>query len=134
MKNHAKKGRRVFYVQMVIAYLILCQYTLNPVYQPRQNASNLPMQTVCTFMNLSRPAYLSVYFLESLGMAYMGLGFMGIDVLFFGMVMHLCGQLEILQNQFNAIGNSLWYSVFVRKVTKLIEKHCELIQLTKDIS
>lgn len=117
MISHAKTGKMVFQLQMVIAYMILSQYILNPVYQPRQNASNLSMQTVCTFMNLSSPGYFSVYFLESVGLAYLGFGFIGMDVLFFGMMMHLCGQLQILQKEFNAIGISVWHSVFVKKIT-----------------
>lgn len=118
---------------MVIAYLIVVQYIFNPVYQPRDNASNSPVQTSCTFINLSSARYISVYFGESVASVYLAFGFIGVDLLFFGMVMHLCGQLEILQKAFNTIGKSTWRSNFVRKMSILIKKHSKLIQLAKDI-
>lgn len=117
-----------------MVFLIIAQVILNPVFQPRENASNLPLQTFCTFVNLSSIKYISLYFIESVGLVCLIFGFIGTDTFFFGIVMHFCGQLDILQRRMSVIGKSKCHTIFVNKITVLIKKHCELIQLTKDIN
>lgn len=134
MQNHAKTGKKIYSSLMIISYLIITLYLCNPILQPRENTSNTPLQTFCVFMNLKDNEYISIYFLESVGFFYMASCFIGTDSFFFGMAMHLCGQLDVLQNEFSSIVDSTRNSTFKKRMTVLVKKHLELIRFAKDIN
>lgn len=134
MINYAKIGKKLYYIQMPIACFVIIQYILFPVLQPRENVSNLPVRTICTFNNLGTTRHILVYFIESVGAFYVVFSYFGIDAVFFGIAMHLCGQVKILQKQFNKIARPAGQSTFIRKLSVLTQKYYALTQLTRDIN
>lgn len=56
------------------------------------------------------------------------------DSFFFGITMHLCGQLELLRIQFTEISKKHYDEKCHRNVLgPLVKRHCQLIALTKNI-
>lgn len=133
MKNYANFGKRASYLQLIISFCIIILYISNPIILKRKNASNLPFQTICEFNNPSQISYHFLYATESLGWIYLVLSYIGVDLLFLGIVMHLCGQLKIFQIELSNIGVWTKLSDYSQQITKLVEQHGKLIKLMKDL-
>ncbi|NP_001164391.1 odorant receptor 41 [Nasonia vitripennis] len=134
MISHAKTGKRFYYLQMSIAFVIVTLYVFNPLILRRYDAANLPMQTVCTFNNADVLKHTAVYFIETLSFVYLAVGFISIDLLFLGIAMHLCGQLKILQKEFSEIvGKSTSQADCIRYVISLSRRFQRVVELTDDI-
>lgn len=82
MINYAKVGKRLYYVQMIAGCFIIAEHITLPILQPRDNVSNLPVQTICAFNNLSTTGYISAYIIENIGGVYFALSYFGIDTVF----------------------------------------------------
>lgn len=61
---YTKRLKSIYYLKSFTGCFIVAGYVLNPVFQPRENASNLPLLTFCTFINVSYTMYISLYFLQ----------------------------------------------------------------------
>ncbi|OXU24777.1 hypothetical protein TSAR_009598 [Trichomalopsis sarcophagae] len=134
MISHAKMGKRFYYLQMSIAFVIVMLYIFNPLILRRYDAANLPVQTVCTFNNVDALKHTSVYFIEIVSFLYLAVGFISIDLLFLGIAMHLCGQLRILQKEFSEIvGKSTSQADCIRYVISLSRRFQRVVELTDDI-
>ena len=74
-----------------------------------------------------------VYALQSVQFIYTTIGNCGIDVLFFGLAMHVCGQFEILKNdmtEFGIIGDEIQLR---KSLHILIMRHKNLINLSQQL-
>ncbi|XP_033221010.1 odorant receptor 4-like [Belonocnema kinseyi] len=115
----------------------------------------LPLQTVCLSNNISEIGYQSVYFLQCLQFLYVFNGNVGTDFFFFAIVMHICGQVEILRIKLSKIAKDDFYNIeneeefddsinsFRRRnldekkcfdcMKSLIERHIKLLNLANDV-
>lgn len=135
MKNHATELKAFQYTESLIGCLSVVQRVLSPLFRATEYTSNMPFRTSCIFINISSINYIFLYLLQSVGPVYAVFSNMSADILFFGSLMYICGQLEILQIEFNAIGKLTYHSkVFIRNMALLTKKHHELIQLTQEIN
>ncbi|OXU25856.1 hypothetical protein TSAR_010087 [Trichomalopsis sarcophagae] len=133
MQRYANVAKKFYHVQMFAAICVVSLYVVNPFILPRTDASNLPIQTVCSFRNLTDWEYVIVYVVQSMSLLYLAFGFIGVDVFFFGIVMHLCAQLKILQIEFNTVGKLTWRLDNIRLMALYSKKHYQLIMLANDL-
>ena len=140
MLSHARIGRIVCFSLMgpasggTLSWIILAlpfsifDMTPNGTYPIR----NFPLQTACTFEALSASFfYHIIFFIQVIQLITTCLGNCGNDVFFFGIAMHICGQFEILKEQFAAIGtgeSENEKTVKIRLAT-LAKRHAHLVDL-----
>ena len=101
MESHRKFSRKVYFFEAVVHYALLVMYMIAPKLSEEEQI--LPLQTVCLSSNISETGYQSVYFLQCLQSLYVFNGNVGTDFFFFAIVMHICGQVEILRMKFSKI-------------------------------
>lgn len=147
MFRYTNLGRFVFYFQIICMYFCVSQLIVGPplssmMLSSSQNitltaksekemrAVELPFEMICPF-DTPIVCY-SIYIFQSVQMIGTGTGNVGSDVFFFGVCMHLCGQLEVLGLEllrFHEKNDGSWK----RSKMRLIERHCLLLNLAKDI-
>lgn len=157
MTHHAKVSRIVFIFQAVFSYFTLVMYVIAPMASNLEDEQGLPLSTVCVFRNMSVLEYQSIYVLQAVQQLYIVNGNIGTDYFFFAMIMHVCGQAQILSLRFQKFGskgqkyeeeeNNLIVNSEVReedfnefhniqnfrRIRVLINRHCELIELADDL-
>ena len=143
MRSYAHIGRSVFIGQMSFAcfatstliltnlpLLLTDPSTFENVSLP-QNPLPLPMN--CFYKNMSLTTNKWIYALQSVQFIYTTIGNCGIDVFFFGLAMHACGQFEILKNdmtEFGIIGDEIQLR---KSLHILIMRHKNLISLSQQL-
>ncbi|XP_043485128.1 odorant receptor 2a-like [Leptopilina heterotoma] len=157
MTHHAKVSRIVFIFQAVFSYFTLVMYVIAPMASNLEDEQGLPLSTVCVFRNMSVLEYQSIYVLQAVQQLYIVNGNIGTDYFFFAMIMHVCGQAQILSLRFNKFGskgqkyemeennlivhsevkeedfNEFHNIQSFRRIRVLINRHCELIELADDL-
>nr|QNL14966.1 olfactory receptor 22 [Aulacocentrum confusum] len=111
MTRHAKIGRIVCISLMAPASggtLSWIVFALPlPIFAPEnitEPLRNFPMQTACTFEAIVQSNFYYVVFVVQIyQLVATCLGNCGNDVFFFGLAMHVCGQLEILADKFRSV-------------------------------
>ena len=146
MKYHKKFSRKVYFFEAIVHYCLLAMYMIAPKLSREERI--LPLQTACISKNISEIGYQSFYFLQCLQSLYVFNGNIGTDFFFFAIVMHICGQVEILRTRFSNIAkHDLNYGESISTLDQrsvdenkcsncmnsLIERHCKLIDLANDV-
>ncbi|XP_063992721.1 uncharacterized protein LOC135170647 [Diachasmimorpha longicaudata] len=137
MMNYARLGRLVCFSLMIpassgtLSWIILALPL--PMFTPPNSSNiikNFPLQTACTFdpITTSRFYYL-IFVLQMYQLVTTCLGNCGNDVFFFGLSMHTCGQLEILQNDFADIDIGQEEPGTSKKLKDMVNRHVHLIEL-----
>ena len=119
MKSYANRGNFVFYCQLLnifsaVYFIIIYNWpSLTPtiIYSNWNNSDAIvfkrmfPLRTKCLFENISPTAYIFIYIVQILQLFSLAFGNAGIDIFFFSLAMHICGQLEILNQEVAEIGD-----------------------------
>ncbi|XP_071625489.1 odorant receptor 10-like isoform X1 [Temnothorax longispinosus] len=143
MRRHAFMGRMMCYSILFFAYFAATIFGLLPVLAGgddiqvnesiKNQASELPMPLTCIFGNSSVPSslYLAVSTVQYVLLMLNANGNCGIDSLFLAIIIHICGQMEILKIEFSNYGVksknlSEDFSVLASRHRYLIE-HTELL-------
>lgn len=143
MLRYTNLGRRVFFFQIGSSYVVivpliagsLLSFATSPSLQnvtKSEEQMQLPHEMTCP-SNVPIVCY-GIYVLQTVQLISTATGNVGSDVFLFGVCMHLCGQLEVLSLEllrFHAgKKNHYWNRM---KMIALIERHCLLLNLAKDI-
>jgi len=150
MFRYTNLGRFVFFFQMGSSYFVTTALIIGPLLFPTTLSSShnvtlttksekemraameLPQEMICPF-NDQIVCY-SIYIFQTVQLISTATGNVGSDVFFFGVCMHLCGQLKVLSLQLlrfhEGKKNDCWKRT---KMVTLIERHSLLLNLAKDI-
>ncbi|XP_011347237.2 odorant receptor 33b-like isoform X1 [Ooceraea biroi] len=148
MLRYANLGRFVFFSQMCSSYIVIIPLiaesllsfvTMSSLQNITLSMSveemrviKLPHDMICPFN--AQVACFGICIVQAVQLISLATGNCGSDVFLFGICMHLCGQLEILGLQLSRFhegkGNDSWGKT---KLVALIERHCLLLNLAKDI-
>ncbi|XP_011298811.1 odorant receptor 85f isoform X1 [Fopius arisanus] len=137
MTKYARIGKLVCFSLMIpasggtLSWIILALPL--PMFLPANSSNvikNFPLQTACTFDPITTSKfYYLIFGLQMYQLVTTCLGNCGNDVFFFGMSMHTCGQLEILQNDLTDIEIEKEESNNWRKLKGMVKRHVHLIEL-----
>lgn len=139
MLHYTNLGRRVFFFQMGSSYVVitpmiagsLLSFASSPALQNATKAEEqiqLPHEMTCP-SNVPVVCY-GIYILQTVQLISTATGNVGSDVFFFGVCMHLCGQLEVLNLELLQFHKGKEIRM---KMIALVERHCLLLNLAKDI-
>ena len=140
MRSYARTGNFVFYAQVIsISTVVSLQVLGNlPFLTPgvQNNSTNnsdllfermLPQRTKCLFKNVSTRFYILVYILQSIQLISTSFGNVGIDVFFFSLAMHVCGQLQILYQEMSDFEGGDDFKVNKLRIVSLTKRHQHLL-------
>lgn len=143
MKIYASNGNFVYKAELIFIFtelLLLFVGSLPLNYQNNSIVNSteilidrpLPQGTKCLFVNLSTTMYILIYILQMIQFISTCIGNIGIDVFFFLLVMHLCGQLEILCEKICNIREENFIPI-KSQIVILIERHKNLLRKAVDL-
>nr|XP_033206182.1 uncharacterized protein LOC117166374 [Bombus vancouverensis nearcticus] len=89
----------------------------------------IPSEYVMDVIQLPDNLYFMVFIIEYLMLLFTSTGNLGSDSLLFGIIFHLCGQVEILKLEFNKLGNE--NERIMERFVVLIKRHVYLLNLAK---
>ncbi|KAJ8673483.1 hypothetical protein QAD02_004745, partial [Eretmocerus hayati] len=90
----------------------------------------LPLKTGCMFGHLRDNIYTFLYIYDGLNMTLCACSNIGTDVFFFCLMMHICGQLELLRFDVQEIGKLVREPLEIQKqIASTIRKHSRLLDL-----
>nr|XP_012222767.1 PREDICTED: uncharacterized protein LOC105672429 [Linepithema humile] len=93
----------------------------------------LPQEMICPFN--AQIVCFGIYILQTVQLISTSTGNVGTDVFVFAVCMHLCGQLEILASELLRFHEGKENNSWARaKMITLIDRHCLLLNLAKNIS
>nr|AXM05158.1 odorant receptor [Campoletis chlorideae] len=144
MKKHAKLGRFVFLFQLGSGYVTIIPMILGPLPflapQIDVNGTNstaqlrgLPLRTTCIFGDISDFLYAVVFTIQALQLLSTCTANVGIDVYFFGITMHLCGQFRLLGKDLENFDTSVDESKQRECLVQIIHRHVKLNRLAQHI-
>lgn len=148
MFRYTNLGRFVFFSQMGSSYFVLIPLIVGPLLsstillssqnvtliakpEREMRAVELPQEMIYPFDALI--VCYGIYILQTVQLISVAMGNVGSDVFFFGVCMHLCGQLEMLGLELLGLHegkNDCWERT---KIVRLIERHSLLLRLAKDM-
>ncbi|XP_011702897.1 PREDICTED: odorant receptor 13a-like [Wasmannia auropunctata] len=149
MFRYTNLGRSVCFFQMGSSYFVIIPLIVGPLLssatlfssenvtsiansEKEIRAMELPQEMICPFDN--QIVCYGIYILQSIQLIGTATGNVGSDVFLFGVSMHLCGQLEVLGLELLRFHEGREHSYWKRtKMVTLIERHCLLLNLAKDI-
>ncbi|XP_033344624.1 odorant receptor 65a-like [Bombus vosnesenskii] len=92
----------------------------------------IPSEYVMEIIQLPDNLYFIVFIVEYLMLIFLSTGNLGSDSLFFGIIFHLCGQVEILRLEFNRLNNE--NEKAMEHFISLTKRHIYLLKLAKMLS
>ncbi|XP_067210032.1 odorant receptor 13a-like [Linepithema humile] len=150
MLRYTKLGRFVFFFQMCSSYIVLIpliagsflsfvtqptswNVTSNTRSEEETRVVELPQEMICPFD--AQIVCFGIYILQTVQLISTSTGNVGTDVFVFAVCMHLCGQLEILASELLRFHEGKENNSWARaKMITLIDRHCLLLNLAKNIS
>ncbi|XP_074106570.1 odorant receptor 85b-like [Cotesia typhae] len=91
---------------------------------------NYPLQTACTFQSITFTGFYHIIFvIQIYQLITTCLGNCGNDVFFFGLAIHVCGQLEILKNEFRRLKTTHNKIEDQKIFQNLVQRHSHLMSL-----
>ncbi|KAG7191108.1 hypothetical protein KM043_007142 [Ampulex compressa] len=144
MKKYARIGRLVTLAMFNTAYWCYCLSYLSIVFYPSAQL-NLPTNGSTIRRNflisaswltedMSDSVYLSVFVLQISQTFVVGMRLTVVDSFFFTIVMHMCGQLQVLSMKLrNLRMDHKTNSDHKKQLVSLVGRHCQLIELVKNI-
>ncbi|KAH0557444.1 odorant receptor 13a-like isoform X2 [Cotesia glomerata] len=149
MKKNAKLARFVCLFQMISAYMTAVIFIMGPLaflaiydmpidVNMTSNSSvpkfqPLPLQTGCLFNEMSSHTYSAIYILQAIQILSTCTGNVGSDCYFFGITLHVAGQLEWLGEQFQTLNIKSTEQEYTKTLGPLVRRHNQLIQFAKDL-
>lgn len=140
MLRHARVSRLVYFSLMIpasggtLSWIIFALPL--PMFQPENSTEplrNFPLQTACTFEAIAHSnIYYIVFILQIYQLITTCLGNCGNDVFFFALGHHLCGQLEILNNEFEKL-ITLDKLQSKKNIQNYVDRHLHLIGLVEKL-
>ncbi|KAG9428342.1 odorant receptor Or2-like isoform X1 [Apis mellifera carnica] len=140
MRRHAYMGR------VACTSLISCSYVCSTLFitvpmlagdeiqvinATEENAIKypIPSKNALEIINMPDNLYFVVFIVEYMMLLFTSIGNLGSDSVFFGIVFHLCGQVEVLKREYSKLFNKN------EKITEhfilLIKRHIYLLNLSK---
>ncbi|XP_033206024.2 odorant receptor 4-like [Bombus vancouverensis nearcticus] len=92
----------------------------------------LPSENVMAVIKMPDNLHFIVFIVEYLMLLFLSTGNIGSDSLFFGIIFHLCGQVEILRLEFNRLNNE--NEKAMEHFISLTKRHIYLLKLAKMLS
>lgn len=140
MMRHARISRLAYFSLMApasggtLSWIIFALPL--PMFSPENSTEvirNFPLQTACTFEAVAHSnIYYAIFILQIYQLITTCLGNCGNDVFFFGLGMHVCGQLEILSDEFEVMITT--DKIRNRKnIMNLVSRHVHLIGLIQKL-
>ncbi|XP_043274641.1 odorant receptor 13a-like isoform X2 [Venturia canescens] len=144
MKKHAKLGRFVFLFQLGSSYVTTIPMIIGPlpflapeILTNDTNSSvpfrGLPLRTTCIFGDMSDIAYATVFTIQALQLLTTCTANVGIDVYFFGISMHLCGQFRLLGLELENFDINVDETKQRQNLVRIIHRHVKLSRLAQHI-
>nr|AQN78406.1 olfactory receptor 4 [Meteorus pulchricornis] len=141
MMKHARIGRIVCISLMApastgtLSWIILALPL--PIFAPANSTDairNFPLQTACTFESFTTSTiYYVIFIVQIYQLIATCLGNCGNDVFFFGLGMHICGQLEILKNEFRTFVDVDKMTTDRKRFQLLVRRHTHLMDLVENL-
>ncbi|KAI4484980.1 hypothetical protein M0802_012899 [Mischocyttarus mexicanus] len=139
--KYAHRGKLVCRVQMSLGLLIIAAMILDAVPSSESSQQSnetfneddirqIPLRTMCLFGNMSTSTYWTVFVLQSVQLLNSIAVNMGNDVFFFGIAMHICGQLETLKifcDEFKANDEK----DRLQKIEEFVHRHSHLLEMAQ---
>lgn len=108
-----------------------------PIFKMENNTDivrNFPLRTACIFDSASTSTiYYVIFILQIYQLVATCLGNCGNDVFFFGLSMHLCGQLEILKSEFRTLVSEKATEKNQKRFKMIVKRHIHLIDLIQKL-
>lgn len=144
MKKHAKLGRFVVLFELGSGYVTNIPMIIGslPFLAPQidLNGTNssgqfhpLPLQTTCVFGDMSNISYAIVFTMQALQLLTTCTANIGIDVYFFGITMHICGQFRLLGQDLENFKSDVDETEQREKLLQIIRRHVKLGRLAQHI-
>ncbi|KAF7383717.1 hypothetical protein HZH68_014474 [Vespula germanica] len=139
MLRYTKRGKLVCRVQMSFALIIISAMILDALPKSELSRSDndtssedivkrIPLRTMCLFGNMSTSMHWTVFLLQAVQMLNAVFVDTGNDVFFFGIAMHICGQLDSLKIVYNEFKESDEENG-VKKIKEFVDRHSHLLDL-----
>ncbi|XP_046143191.1 uncharacterized protein LOC123988165 [Osmia bicornis bicornis] len=139
MRHHAYMSRVTFISLMLAANVCSLILTAQSVLSRNEDTINmtlaetlkypLPSENILTLLQLPEYLYLPVFLTEYIILLVISAGNLGSDLLFFGIVFHLCGQTEILKMEFTKMLDE--NNKTTKQFHSLIKRHDYLLNLSE---
>ena len=142
MKGYESLGNTVFYAQAITNFVQLFFLMLGNLptlaKSVRNNSTNTSndiydervflLGTKCLLGNYSTTTYLLIYILQLFQCYSTAFGNIGIDVFFFTLAMHICGQLEILYHEMSDFTLENNWKATKLRIVAFIKRHQHLLK------
>ncbi|XP_078053483.1 odorant receptor 85f-like [Augochlora pura] len=146
LKHHAHMSRNTSVTILCVAYCTLTMATLATAFAVDEDAienlnqtahkceHSLPFPSECTFELLEIPEnlYFVISIWEFVVLLLLACGNLGSDTLFFGIMFHLCGQVEALKLDFSRFFEHGADSA--KRFNALVSRHCHLLTLAEHLN
>ncbi|XP_076295093.1 odorant receptor 10-like [Lasioglossum baleicum] len=145
VKRHAHMGRMASANMLFYSYFSATLFSMVPMFagdddtmvgfnQTRKVQLNYPIPSECTLELLQVPGnlYALIYMGEYILLLVIAAGNLGSDSMFFGIVFHLCGQVEVLKLDFSRFLEDEEDSA--KRLTTLINRHRHLLALAEHLN
>ncbi|KAK0075864.1 hypothetical protein PV326_011230, partial [Microctonus aethiopoides] len=140
MLQYAGLGRKIFISQAVsfcVVWFSIIYNRFPSVEYFRNHQSNssaitigVPLWPDCWIQtDISTKYYAALFIFQSITLAVINASFCNFDCFFFGMVMHLCGQFQVLSTNFEYFHEGDGDEYYNHQLIKLVERHRYLLKL-----
>ncbi|KAI4488418.1 hypothetical protein M0804_005266 [Polistes exclamans] len=139
--KYTNRGLLVCRVQMSLSFLTVVTMIMDALpssnsFQQNNATFNeedirqVPLRTMCLFGNMSIPIYWTVFSLQGVQLFNSIIVNIGNDVFFFGIAMHVCGQLDalnIFSDEFKANNEN----DRLKKIGEFVRRHLHLLEMAQ---
>ncbi|XP_011065383.1 PREDICTED: uncharacterized protein LOC105152670 [Acromyrmex echinatior] len=144
MMEYARAGRLIALTHLIVGTTACSLWFISVFLSNKQEAAIIDNDTVatwnfvipstCLYKEISYSTYKILFIMQVIQGALILISECACDSFFFGITMHLCGQLELLGIQFTKINKIHYDEKRHRNVLEpLVKRHCQLIALTRNI-
>ncbi|KAG5314235.1 OR9A protein, partial [Acromyrmex insinuator] len=145
MMEYARAGRLIALTHLIVGTTACSLWFISVFLSNKQEAAiidndttvatwNFVIPSTCLYKEISYSTYKILFIMQVIQGALILISECACDSFFFGITMHLCGQLELLGIQFTKINKIHYDEKRHRNVLEpLVKRHCQLIALTRNI-
>ncbi|KAG7191105.1 hypothetical protein KM043_007139 [Ampulex compressa] len=147
MRKFARTGRVITLTLFNSAYWAMCIFYLCIVFKPEiliDSSDNVrkgvmkKRKYLASFNWMSdyvgNSTFLAIFICQIIQTLVVGMRQTAVDSFFFNIVIHLCGQLEVLGMRFGNLGrNHGSIAQYQKELGRLVRRHCELMELVENI-
>ncbi|XP_024887994.1 uncharacterized protein LOC112464934 [Temnothorax curvispinosus] len=141
MMAYARTGRLVARTHLIVGIIAGILWFTSAFLSNKQETGtigngtatwNFVFPSTCLYKGISYSTYKILFAMQIIQASVLLIAECACDVFFFSIIMHLCGQLELLRIQFTMISKTR-YDEKRHVLGPLIKRHCQLIALAKNI-